>query len=155
MECDIRAIKDRKCHNISMANPSKIHSGVWLQALPLNHTNIAASTVHLALSLFCGIHTHTHTLPPPLSLSLSLSVHKSLLHRYSFFSCFLVALGSIPHRADKDFEVGEYVIPKGATVMAITRGLMYDPKVSIHKTFPHSALSCGRVMFSQASVCSQ
>ena len=45
--------------------------------------------------------------------------------------CFFKAPGSLLHRADKDFEVGEYVIPKGATVIAITRGLMYDPKVSI------------------------
>ena len=45
-------------------------------------------------------------------------------------SSVTVAPGSLLHRADKDFEVGEYVIPKGATIIAVTRGLMYDPKVS-------------------------
>ena len=30
---------------------------VWMQASPLIFTNVAASTVHLALSLFCGAHT--------------------------------------------------------------------------------------------------
>ena len=48
-----------------------------------------------------------------------------------FFSCFLTVINTLLHRADKDFEVGEYVIPKGASVLAITRSLMYDPKVSI------------------------
>ena len=48
-------------------------------------------------------------------------------------SSVTVAPGSLLHRADKDFEGDEYVIPKGATVIAITRGLMYDPKVSIDK----------------------
>ena len=47
-----------------------------------------------------------------------------------FLYCFLAALGSLLHRADRDFEVGEYVIPKDATVVAVIRGLMYDAKVS-------------------------
>ena len=60
-------------------------------------------------------------------------------------SSVTVAPGSLLHRADKDFEVGEYVIPKGATVIAITRGLMYDSKVSIDK---HSLiLLCDVILF--------
>ena len=55
--------------------------------------------------------------------------------------CFLTAPGSLLHRADKDFEVGEYMIPKGAAVVAMTRGLMYDPKVSIDKTSCNSVMS--------------
>ena len=43
----------------------------------------------------------------------------------------------MPHRADKDLEVGEYVIPKGATILVLLRGMMYDPKVSTNKNFPY------------------
>ena len=60
-------------------------------------------------------------------------------------SSVTAAPGSLLHRADKDFEVGEYVIPKDATIIAVTRGLMYDPKVSICKAFPHSALWCDSI----------
>ena len=40
-----------------MLSPSSCHSCVWVQASPLNFTNVAASTMQLALSLFCGTHT--------------------------------------------------------------------------------------------------
>ena len=42
----------------------------------------------------------------------------------------IVALGSACHVAEKDFEIGEYIIPKGSSVYASTRPIMYDEKVS-------------------------
>ena len=42
----------------------------------------------------------------------------------------IVALGSLFHLAEKDFEIGEYVIPKGASVAADTRPIMYDEQVN-------------------------
>ena len=42
----------------------------------------------------------------------------------------IVALGSLFHLAERDFEIGEYVIPKGAKVLADTRSLMYDEQVN-------------------------
>ena len=42
----------------------------------------------------------------------------------------IAALGSLFHVADKDFEIGEYIIPKGSPVSASTRKLMNDEKVS-------------------------
>ena len=38
-------------------------------------------------------------------------------------------LGSGPHVASKDFEIGEYVIPKGTDIFANFRGLMFDEEV--------------------------
>ena len=40
-----------------MLSPSSCHSCVWIQASPLNFTNVAASTVQLALSLSRALHT--------------------------------------------------------------------------------------------------
>ena len=40
-----------------MLSPSSCHSCVWIQASPLNFTNVAASTVQLALSLSRAPHT--------------------------------------------------------------------------------------------------
>ena len=48
-------------------------------------------------------------------------------------SCFLAVAGSLQHTAAKDFEVGEYVIPKGATVVGLMREVMYNTKVGIIK----------------------
>ena len=42
----------------------------------------------------------------------------------------IVAVGTAFHVAEKDFEIGEYIIPKGSPVSASTRKLMYDEKVS-------------------------
>ena len=47
-------------------------------------------------------------------------------------NCQLISLavsGSLFHVADKDFEIDEYVIPKGTEIYANIRGLMYDEKV--------------------------
>ena len=49
----------------------------------------------------------------------------------NIFIYHFVALGSLLHVADIDIDIGEYVIPKGAIVVAITRGMMYDPKVKL------------------------
>ena len=52
MECNIREIKNRKCNRITMLRVSSCPSCVWMQASPLNFTNVAACTEELALSLF-------------------------------------------------------------------------------------------------------
>ena len=48
-----------------MLSPSSCHPCVWMQASPLIFTNVAASTVHLALSLFCGAHTASISMHTP------------------------------------------------------------------------------------------
>ena len=57
MECNIREIKNRKCNRITMLRASSCHSCVWMQASPLNFTNVAACTEELALSLSRAPHT--------------------------------------------------------------------------------------------------
>ena len=42
----------------------------------------------------------------------------------------IVAVGTAFHVADKDFDIGEYIIPKGSIVSASTPKLMHDEKVS-------------------------
>ena len=42
----------------------------------------------------------------------------------------IVALLSVFHLAEKDFEIGEYIIPKGSSVSTSVRSLMHDEKVS-------------------------
>ena len=42
----------------------------------------------------------------------------------------IVAAGSLFHLAEKDFEIGEYAIPKGAIVVADNRPIMYDEQVN-------------------------
>ena len=47
-------------------------------------------------------------------------------------NCQLISIavfGSLFHVADKDFEIEEYVIPKGTEIYASIRGLVYDEKV--------------------------
>ena len=43
----------------------------------------------------------------------------------------IAALGTLFHVADKDFEIGGYLIPKDSTIMAVIRPIMYDEKVSV------------------------
>ena len=57
MECNIREIKNRKCNRITMLRASSCPSRVWMQASPLNFTNVAACTEELALSLSRAPHT--------------------------------------------------------------------------------------------------
>ena len=40
--------------------------------------------------------------------------------------------------ADKDFEIGGYLIPKDSPIMAVIRPIMYDEKVSVLCRFPRS-----------------
>lgn len=50
--------------------------------------------------------------------------------KHNFFKFYFnLALGTLPHVADKTIEVGGYTIPSGTMVVGITMGLMFDPKV--------------------------
>ena len=50
----------------------------------------------------------------------------------------IAALGTVFHVADKDFEIGGYLIPKDSSVMAVTRPIMYDEKVRVLCGYPRS-----------------
>ena len=57
---------------------------------------------------------------------------KLFIYVYCMIYCYrisLLALGSILHTADKDFEIDGYIIPKGTDIFSSTRGLMYDQEV--------------------------
>ena len=51
----------------------------------------------------------------------------------------LAAIGSLLHRADTDFEIDEYVIPKGSIIFLSNRGLLYDRKVKITHNWRNTA----------------
>ena len=51
------------------------------------------------------------------------------------FRIVAFAFTSVPHCATKDVEIGEYIIPKGATIMSSLVHVMYDPE---HFPNPHN-----------------
>ena len=53
-----------------MLSSSSIYSTVWLQAPPLNHTNVAAATMHLALSFLYTLNQSRCSLTQQISMYL-------------------------------------------------------------------------------------